>query len=94
MIYVLDDKQYHLSYQELKSLYLQFCECSDEEFLDRLPEVLHLACIVGYLKEFNKTSLADNGIIHQLVHCLHIPNEPLINLKEIREQFKEAIKLC
>lgn len=86
-------KPYSFSYKKLVEDYERFCEMSDEEFMASLPKVLHFACFVGFIKEFDYAHLSDDGIIHQLVHLLDIPNEPLIKIKDIRKQFEETLKL-
>lgn len=66
----------------------------DNEFLDNLPQALHIACVICYLKEINtENCLSDEGIIHQLIHLLDIPDDPIIDIKKIRQLFKEQLKL-
>lgn len=67
---------------------------SVDEFMDRLPEAIHLACIISWFKELpTQQVLSDYGIIHQLAHLMHIPDEPQISKEEIFEQFKKDLKL-
>ena len=35
--------------------------------------------------------LSDEGLIHQLIHLMHIPDEPLINVIAIRSQFEAEL---
>ena len=93
MEYSLENKRYSLQYQDLKSEYLSFCNMSDEQFIDNIEKALHLACIICYLKGFGNSVLADNGIIHELVHLLDLETT-IIDLREIREQFEEVLKLA
>lgn len=94
MNYVLKGTHYSLSYQELKSEYEDLVQMNDERFATQIPRALHLACIICFLKEIpSHECLSDEGIVHQLTHLLHIPEEPLCNLKEVRELFKNALKL-
>lgn len=94
MIYLVNNNKYSLSYQELKEQYLIFCDILDNEFLDNLPQALHIACMICYLKEINtENCLSDEGIIHQLIHLLDIPDESIIDIKKIRQLFKEQLKL-
>jgi hypothetical protein len=94
MEYLISNKRYSFSYKEVKAKYEEICELTDEEFMDRLPEITHLACFISYLKELpTEVVLSDKGIIHELVHLIHIPDEPLVSLKEIRELFKLVLSL-
>lgn len=95
MEYLQNGKRYHLSYQELRESHLQMTRMTDEQFLGALPKAMHLACVLCWLKELPASAvLADDGIIHQLAHLLHIPDEPLIDLTEIRKQFNEQLALA
>ena len=95
MKYQLQDGSiYEFSYQTMKKLYDEHVSMTDEEFMKNLPSALHLASFICWFKEIpSYDCLSDKGIIHELIHLLHIPNEPLIILKEIRELFKEQLKL-
>lgn len=93
MEYIVENKKYSLSYQELKGKYLELSILTTEEFKKRLPEILHFSCIVSYLKEFGNESFSDEGLVHQLCHLLHIPDEPLIDAEKIRNLFIEQMKL-
>jgi hypothetical protein len=94
MIYKIDNKEYYLSYTELQNKYQEFIAMPDAEFLLNLSAAVHFACVVCWLKETkSEYCLADNGIIHELVHLWHIPQEPLVNLQEIRQLFKEQLEL-
>lgn len=96
MEYITDSgKTYSFSYRELKEWYTRFCEMTDDEFKNHLPEALHFACFVCFLKEIpTRECLADEGIIHELVHLIHIPTEPMVSIKFIRELFKNQLKLA
>lgn len=91
--YVVGESRYCLSYQELKNRHYEICSLMDEAFIQRLPEALHLACIIGWLKELGTESLGDRGIIHELVHLLHIPEGNTTTLHEIRKQYETVLKL-
>jgi len=94
MIYLVDGTQYTLSYKELKNHYIDFISMSDQDFLDKLPAASHLACMICFLKEIpTENCLSDKGIIHELIHLLSIPKEELLNITEIRELFKNQLKL-
>lgn len=95
MEYLVEGKKYNLSYSELKDNYNVICLMGDSEFMNSLPEILHLACVICYLKEIpTYVCLSDEGIIHQLVHLLHIPDDPIIDLVEIRKLFENQLKLA
>jgi hypothetical protein len=94
MEYIVEGHKYNFSYQELKEAYIRLCELSDEEFMKNISGALHLACVICFWKEIpSYLCLSDKGIIHELVHLLHIPDEPLVDIKEIRKLFKEQLKL-
>ena len=92
--YVLEGTKYLLSYQQLKEEYVRFCYMSDDEFMNNLPAAAHLACVICYLKEIpGYVALSDIGIVHQLVHLIHIPTETSTPLADIRKLFEEQLKL-
>jgi hypothetical protein len=95
MTYLSGKTQYNFVYSDLRELFNKYSAFTDEEFMVNLIEILHFSCFVCYLKGYEtETTLSDEGIIHQLVHLLHIPDEPVIDLQEIREQFNNLIKIC
>jgi hypothetical protein len=95
MEYVLDNRRYILSYQELKEEYDKFSGMSDEEFTQNLPAAAHLACVICFLKEVpTYICLSDIGIVHELIHLIHIPEGNTTSLKEIRKQFELWLKLA
>lgn len=97
MEYIVDGSRFILNYQDLKEDYFTFINQSDAEFIipQNLIKALHFACIVLYLKEAGpEMTVSDKGIIHELIHLLDIPEEPLIDLAEIRELFKEVLYLA
>ena len=51
MEYIVNGNKYSLSYSDLKERYLNIAELSNEAFMNRLPEILHTACIICYVKE-------------------------------------------
>lgn len=85
---------YDFSYSECKMRYEEYCSLSDDDFIEKLPEILHFSCFVSHLKELhNNMTLSDNGIIHELVHLLHLKDKHYHNLAGIRRQFEEVLKL-
>lgn len=94
MEYLVEGKKYNISYSELKERYTDISELPLDKFLLILPEVLHLTCIISYLKEIpTYITLSDTGLIHELVHLLHIGDEPLVDAEKIRQQFIDDMKL-
>jgi hypothetical protein len=93
--YSFGEKKYGISYQHLKMKYEQFVSMTDSQFLLDLPNALHLACIICYLKEEpNERSVSDVGIIHELVHLMCIPDITEQEIKEARELFKTVLQLA
>lgn len=85
---------FSLHYAELKQEHARVCMMDDEEFMTNLPEVTHLAVAIAYTKELGlDETLGDCGIIHQLLHLMHIPGEPQIVLADIRQQYKTLLML-
>ena len=96
MNYTQGNREYHLDYQSLKNDFNRISSLNDEQFLENLPNILHLTVFVCWFKGLSSNVvLADDGIVHQLVHLLTLRDEPLImgNLKEIRQLFNEQIAL-
>ena len=93
--YLVDGHTFILSYKELREQYILFCEMSDDEFITQLPAATHLACVICYLKEIpTYVCLSDKGIIHELVHLLHIPDGNTTTINEIRELFRQQLMLA
>lgn len=94
MEYTCENIRYTWSYIELREKYMQIVGFSEDEFMDRLPEILHTACFICYVKEepLNRT-LSDMGIIHELAHLIHIPDESMVDLPRVMETFKIVCEL-
>lgn len=94
MDYLVNGRTYVFHYQNLKDKYNYFKSLTNEEFLKELPAVLHFACYVAYVKELsNEVTISDEGIIHELIHLLHIPDELLIDINKIRKKFNKLLEL-
>jgi hypothetical protein len=88
-----DTSHYSLSYRDLRDHHSRLCSLPDEEFLVSLPNALHLACVISYLKELDsEATVGDAGIVHELVHLLAVPQDS--DLSEIRRQFREVLTLA
>lgn len=95
MEYIVNGRKYVLDYQGLRDKHIELCRMGDEEFMKVLPEALHLACVIGYLKGLGVEALvSDEWIIHELVHLLDIHDEPLVDLEGIRYRFKILLQLA
>lgn len=93
MVYLVGDKRFYFSYKELKERYLEYVDYTDEMFLVNIKEILHFVVFVSYLKEIDsKALLSDDGLIHELVHLLN-DVETVENLKDIRYNFKDLMRL-
>jgi len=92
--YVVNGKSFSASLYELKKEYRRLKNLSDDEFIQQIKKALHLSCIISFIKKLDiNDTVGDYGLIHQLVHLLDIPEEPLIDVKEIRKQFDTLLKL-
>lgn len=95
MEYIVEGHKYHFSYQEMSNLHDKYCTYTDEEFLANIVEIIHFAAFACFFKEMpTHQCLSDAGILHQLIHLLHIPDEPLTNLQGIRELFEKVLKFA
>lgn len=92
MEYVVDNRRFILSYSELRELYYQFKEMSDEEFINNLPKVLHFVSLICWFKELCCVCLNDRGLLHRLIHLLD-ESERMVELEEIRILFNNLMKL-
>lgn len=89
-----DGKIYTFNYQELKEKYLEIEGLPDSVFVSQIPEILHFCCFVSFIKGLDSSILlGDGGLIHELVHFIHIPNEPLLDLYEVRKNFEILMRL-
>lgn len=93
MEYLVNGVKYNLSYQELKDYYTEICGYNRQTFKTNIPKILHVACIICYLKEIpTHDCLSDEGIIHQLVHILD-NSYTEFDLTNIINNFKQQCKL-
>lgn len=89
---------YGFSYKESKDEYQRYIAMTDEEFFhpDNLIAALHFACFIGWVKELpNEILLSDVGLIHMLVHQLHIGYDPSVIEERplVRERFNQFLEL-
>ena len=95
--YTESNRRYIFSYPELKEDFHRFKSMTDDEFIENALDILHFCCFVGYLKQLpSYTLLADDAIIHELVHLLveQTKEEAIVRLPEIRELFDKVMELA
>lgn len=86
--YVIEGHRFSYWPEKLEEAHRNLCELSDAEFLQALPEVLHLACMLCFVLDTpTHECLSDRGVIHQLAHLIHIGDEPAVELRLVREKF-------
>lgn len=92
-----DGEERHLylySYTELREKYLEFVALDNDAFMKRLAGALHLACAISLFKELGPdATVGDRGIIHELVHLLHLGYYRKQHLRRIRRKFRDLLKL-
>lgn len=96
MEYLVSGRKYSVSYAELRLEYERHCAMTDEEFMKNLPSAAHLACIICWLKGVDPDrSIGDRGIVHEIVHLMHVPGDPAISedFPRIRRDFRRILKL-
>lgn len=91
--YILGDKKFLLNYRELREHHNSMCQMSDAEFIDNLPNAIHLACVICFLKDIpTYVCLSDIGIVHELAHLM-TQGGTTTDLQDIRELFKTSLYL-
>lgn len=90
--YKVGDTEYVFDKKRLKRLYTTYINYSNQEFVDNIVDVLHFACYVSWLKEIDAdTLLADDGLIHELVHLLKQNTRNYVNIETLREKFDKLL---
>lgn len=90
----MNGKSFSASLLELKREYRRLKKLSDDDFIKEIKKALHLSCIVSFIKKLDiNDTIGDYGLIHQLIHLLDIPEEPLVDIREIRNQFETLLRL-
>lgn len=83
---------FEISYKELKSIYEEILEYTDEEFISKAANILHTCCAIAYFKELSgKHLFSDIGLLHELVHLIIGTRSQPIH--EIRKSFKIWMEL-
>lgn len=81
---------YDISYKELREEYHRIMNLDEKTFFNQLPKILHSSCIISFFKEIpSHVLLCDEGLIHELAHCLDGTNEKNINtFKKLKNLLK------
>lgn len=75
---------------ELTEKFVELRALSKVEFMRRLPEALHFATYVSWLKQ-DVGAMSDLGVVHELIHLLVMPDEPVIEYDRIRRDFADRL---
>ena len=90
--YKVGDTNYVFDKKRLKRLYTRYINYSDQEFEDDVIDILHFTCYVSWLKEIDHNQLlADDGLIHELVHLLKQSTRNYVNIEKLREKFDKLL---
>lgn len=91
-IYKVGNKKYLYDPDSLKYCFNIYKNYTDEEFLENISSVLHYAVYVCWVKEIpTDECLADDGIIHELVHLLSENTAKYTDLKKVRKKFNKSL---
>jgi len=91
-IYKVGDRQFVYDHKSLQYAFSTYQRYNNEEFLTNIVDILHFAVYVCWLKEIpSDECLADDGIIHELVHLLQENTIKHSNLENIRKKFNKTL---
>lgn len=90
----LEATHYSFSYRELQRDYRRYVALTDAEFIAQVVPILHFAVFVCWLKEASLDVLADNGLLHELVHLLDPNALGMVDLAEVRRIFRTVCELA
>lgn len=92
--YKRGNKTYVYDADLLEFQYNTFKKMSNEEFVENIIDALHYACYVSWLNKLNTDqTLADNGIIHELIHLTKKSTRQYQNVSETRKKFNKMLKV-
>lgn len=92
--YNVGDKEYNYDLKRLQYLYVKFINCSDQEFIENIADILHFACYVSWVKEIDAEELmGDQGLIHELVHLLKSSTRQYVELESLRNNFEKLLHI-
>ena len=78
----------------LKSSYVEYCEITDDEFIKNILDILHFAVYVCYIKDLKtRDILADDGLIHELIHLTKSSTRKHVDLKKVRNNFEKNLHI-
>jgi len=91
-IYKVGDKEFVYDHKSLQYAFSTYQRYTNEEFLENIVDILHFAVYVCWLKEIpSDECLADDGIIHELVHLLQENTIKHSDLENIRKNFNKTL---
>lgn len=88
-----DKRKFVLNDKELLAEHKVWSKASNEYWMDNLPALLHytVACAFIYRNKLNVVDMvSDVGILHELIHLLHLKDEPLCNIENVRSLFNHT----
>lgn len=92
--YKVGDREFLFDLKSLQYSFNTYRKYTDEEFIDNIVDILHFATYVCWIKEIpTDECLADDGIIHELVHCLKSSTRNHTDLKRIRKKFNKILAI-
>lgn len=92
--YRVGDRLFAYDEKSLRYAFNTYKNYSDEEFLEDIPNILHYAVYVCWIKEVpSDDCLADDGIVHELVHLLNENTIKHTDLQRIRKNFNKILTI-
>ena len=93
-IYKVGNREFVYDHKSLQYAFSTYRGCTNEEFLENIVDILHFAVYMCWLKEIpSDECLADDGIIHELVHLLQENTIKNSNLENIRKKFNKTLTI-
>jgi len=93
-IYKVGNREFVYDHKSLQYAFSTYRGCTNEEFLENIVDILHFAVYMCWLKEISSDEcLADDGIIHELVHLLQENTIKHSNLENIRKKFNKTLTI-
>lgn len=90
--YKVGDRTFVYDKKSLSQSFDTYSSYTDIEFLENIIDILHYAVYACWVKEISSDDcLADDGIVHELVHLLQKNTIGHSNLKQIRKKFNETL---
>lgn len=88
--YKVNEKTYNYNPGSLLRTYEKICDYSEEEFMNNLPEILHFCSFMSFVLDLtNEQTLADGGVIHELVHLLNENTRLYTKVRDVQEKIEE-----